>query len=318
MLNDPTAKKFYDDPTAKKKFLEDAKAEYEKIYGKDLQEYLGILISKYKQEGGIQNNINALFLTFIKFMSPFIDALDKTLDKFDDKVLKPLNRVLKPLDKALKPLNKALDKVFDKTWGKFFDKVLDIFEKGNGQNIQPSSSSPKKFDEKFANDKTPENLTKKIKNLRKKSANNYDKGSSFDFITKSVSNVNNVKNTVKKSPLEVFVEYQKNLFEYAKEMIETPSSKKFKDPEKTILKARQSIKESKKTIENIRQKLRSGTLEMFEQDLQKLSPQQRKEAEYLLSPEMRIKVWEELIKGDTNVIKRAQDQIKQAKKVHRI
>jgi len=296
MLNDPTAKKkFTMTDEYKKKFLEDTKAEHEKIYGKDLQDYLGILISKYEQEGGFQNKIKALWLKFIKFISPFIDAMENALDAWE---------------KAGDKFFGKVDEIWDKTAGKAFNRIKNAIKKKPAKTDRQVTLSPEKFDEKFANDKTPEKLTKQIKNLRKKPENSSVKANDFDFITKSVSNVNNVKNNVKKSPLEVFVENQKFLLEYARETVEKPSPEKFKDPNEVIRKAKLSIKDSEATIANIKRKQHAGTLEMFEQDLQKLSPEKRKEAEYFLSPEMRIKVWEEAIKADKFTIKKAQEQIK--------
>ena len=299
MLNDPTAKKkFTMTDEYKKKFLEDTKAEHEKIYGKDLQDYLGILISKYEQEGGFQNKIKALWLKFIKFISPFIDAMENALDAWE---------------KAGDKFFGKVDEIWDKTAGKAFNRIKNAIKKKPAKTDRQVTLSPEKFDKKFANDKTSENLTTKIKNLRKKPANNYDKGSSFDFITKSVSNVNNVKNTVKKSPLEVFVDVQKRLSEYSQH--ENFSPELIKDPNVAIHKAEKSIKDIQKKIENVKQMQRSGidtTLKIYEQELQKLSPQQRKEIDQFISPENRIKIWEQNIKFDKLIIEKANAKIKQA------
>ena len=288
MLNDPTAKKG-----------DGAKIEFDMgIYGGDLKDYLGALISKYEQEGGIQNTIKALFLKAVKFLLPFLDAMEKALDAWE---------------KAGDKFFDKVDEIWDKTAGKAFNRIKNAIKKKPAKTDRQVTLSPEKFDKKFANDKTSENLTTKIKNLRKKPANNYDKGSSFDFITKSVSNVNNVKNTVKKSPLEVFVDVQKRLSEYSQH--ENFSPELIKDPNVAIHKAEKSIKDIQKKIENVKQMQRSGidtTLKIYEQELQKLSPQQRKEIDQFISPENRIKIWEQNIKFDKLIIEKANAKIKQA------
>ncbi|MDR0470353.1 MAG: hypothetical protein LBH79_01340 [Nitrososphaerota archaeon] len=116
----------------------------------------------------------------------------------------------------------------------------------------------------------------------------------------------------KPSHLEIFIKAQKELVESFQDEPYINPSISLKE---NIAKAEKSIKKSQEIIKNIRQMQQSGTLNsLFEQDLQKLSPQQRKEAEEFLQVENRIKLWEEWIKYDERTIKTARAQIKQTQK----
>jgi len=115
-----------------------------------------------------------------------------------------------------------------------------------------------------------------------------------------------------KSRLANFVAFQKEHWEFSRNVIENFSPELIKDPNKAIRDAEKSIKISQKNIANIKQMQLTGndtTLRIFEQDLQKLPPQQRKEIEAFLSMENRIKIMQESIKADNRIIAEAYAKI---------